>query len=209
MEIPFGDTSWYFSKHTRSYVEALERCARSRRGNERAVGLTFAEDVWAEWQTLEGSRQDGEHNGCGANARSIERAHVAMIRVLTITGNIDRAVEHVKTFCKRYPPADIRKPAPKPAMRSTRTALVGARPLVRMSSTVEVPDDTVPPLLTFMDVEILHHRLAAAGKLEAVRYLTYVCKSYEGALRMRRDRTLGAEPTREDSSGSLISASHS
>jgi hypothetical protein len=91
-------------------------------------------------------------------------------------------------------------------MRSTRTVLVGTRPLVRMSSTVEVPDDTVPPLLTFIDVEVLHHRLVAAGRLDMVRFLTYWCKSYEGALRVRRDRTIKAEPAKEDYSGPLVGA---
>jgi len=130
--------------------------------------------------------------------RSNERHDVAMIRILTLTGNIDRAVHQVKTFCQRYPPVNVREPAPKPALRSTRTALLGTRPLVRMTTTVDVPDDTVPPLLTFVDLEILHHRLVAAGKADMVRFLTYTCKAYEGSLRMRRDGTLKAEPAKED-----------
>jgi len=58
-------------RNARSYVEALERCGMARRGQERAVALAFAEDLWAEWQTLEDNFQDGER---GVDARSIERA---------------------------------------------------------------------------------------------------------------------------------------
>lgn len=66
-----------------------------------------------------------------------------------------------------------------------------------MTSTVELPDDTVPPLLTFPDLEILHHRLVAADKIDAVGYLKWLCKAYEGALRNRRNLTMRAEPPKE------------
>jgi hypothetical protein len=65
-------------RNTRSYVEALERCGIARRGRERAVALVFAENLWVEWQSLEDS---GDHS---VDARSIERARVAMIRILTL-----------------------------------------------------------------------------------------------------------------------------
>jgi hypothetical protein len=103
-------------------------------------------------------------------------------------------VNWVKAFAERYPPSDIRQPAQKLSLQSTRTVLHGARPLVRMVSTVELPDDTVPPLLTFADVEILHHRLVVAGRKDAIGYLKYICKAYEGALRLRRDLAMQAEP---------------
>jgi hypothetical protein len=38
------------------------------------------------------------------------------------------------------------------------------QPLVQMISTVKVPDNTILPLLTFMDMEILHHWLIAPGE---------------------------------------------
>jgi hypothetical protein len=67
-----------------------------------------------------------------------------------------------------------------------------------MTSTVEVPDDNVPPLLTFEDLEILHHRLVATGRRKEIGFLKYVCKAYEGALRARRDGTMKAEPAKTD-----------
>jgi hypothetical protein len=112
-------------------------------------------------------------------------------------GDLDRAVGQVKTFAGRYAPLSTRQPAPKLPLQSTRTVLHASRPLVRMISTTELPDDTVPPLLTFGDVEILHHRLVAAGRRDDIGYIKYVCKAYEGALRVRRDLTMRAEPVQE------------
>jgi len=63
---------------------------------------------------------------------------------------------------------------------------------VRLTSAVHVPDDTVPPLLTFSSLEILHHRLIAAGNKQALGYVKYVCKAYEYALRIRREETMKA-----------------
>ena len=62
----------------RTYVEALERCANAKKhGEERVVALQFAEEVWAGWKTL-------EDRGVNQNARMIEKAHIAMIRVLAL-----------------------------------------------------------------------------------------------------------------------------
>lgn len=114
------------------------------------------------------------------------------------TDNLDRAVSHVKTFLERFPPSAVREPTSKLALRSTRTVLVGARPLVRLTTDTELPDDTVPPLLTFGDLEILHHRLVAAEAWKDIGYLKYVCKSYEWALRARRDETMKTVPLKAD-----------
>lgn len=65
----------------RSYLEALERCARSKRGHERSVGLRFAEKVWSEWEALEESRRTSDRP---LDARMVERAHIAFMRVLAL-----------------------------------------------------------------------------------------------------------------------------
>ena len=76
-------------------------------------------------------------------------------------------------------------------MRSQRVSLVaGDRPLVRLTTALDVQDDDVPQLLTFADIEVLHHRLVAAGDLRGLSYVKWVCKSYEGGLRKRREATL-------------------
>lgn len=63
---------------------------------------------------------------------------------------------------------------------------------------MDIPDDTVPPLLTFTELDVLHQRLVVANKADGIKYLKWVCKSYEGSLRMRREKTLHAEPKRVD-----------
>ncbi|KAG6914336.1 hypothetical protein DXG01_000960 [Tephrocybe rancida] len=178
----------------RTYVEALERCAIARRGHERMVVMEFADEVWAQWLAFE---EVGHENGRPLSGRMIEKAHIAMIRALALTNNTEGAMEHLREFAARYPPSNLRTPAPKPAMRSTRTVLVGERPLVRMTSNLEIPDDHVPPLVMFNDIEILHHRLVARRAAADIKYLAWVCKAYEGALRARRDAALRMPPMAE------------
>lgn len=110
------------------------------------------------------------------------------------TGHTKEAVRFVRAFVDRYPPSVIRTPNAKSTLRSTRTVLVAPRPIVRMMSPTEVPDDTVPPLLTFPDLEMLHHKLVAIGDLESIGYIKYVCMSYQGALKRRKQATLHSKP---------------
>lgn len=63
-----------------------------------------------------------------------------------------------------------------------------------MTSAAEVPDDYVPPLVTFRDVEILHHRLIDDARKKDIGYVTWLCKAYEWALRVRRDEAVKARP---------------
>jgi hypothetical protein len=65
----------------RSYLEALERCSRSKRGRERPIGLQFAENVWSKWLAVENA---GRACGRPVDARMVERAHVAFMRVLVL-----------------------------------------------------------------------------------------------------------------------------
>ena len=58
-------------------------------------------------------------------------------------------------FVAVYPPEAVARANPKPALRSTRTVLDAPRPLVRLVSPAELPDDTVPPMLTFPELELL------------------------------------------------------
>ena len=111
---------------------------------------------------------------------------------------LDDALDCLRTFVARYPPHTVRATAtPPPAehglreMRETRVVLADrGRPLVRLTTPLDVQDDYVPPLLVFADVEALHHRLVAAGDLRGIAYVKWVCKAYEGALRRRREAAL-------------------
>ncbi|KAJ7353340.1 hypothetical protein DFH08DRAFT_739179, partial [Mycena albidolilacea] len=174
---------------TRSYLEALERCSRSKRGRERPVGLQFAENVWSKWLAVENA---GRACGRPVDARMVERAHVAFMRVLVLNGQLQRALDLIRAFAQRYPPSHIYERRPKEGFRSTKTVLVGVRPLIRLSSPNEVPDDSVPPFLMFNDLEILHHRLVAASMKSGIGYIKYISKAYEWALRGRRDEAMKA-----------------
>lgn len=124
-------------------------------------------------------------------------------------------MERIKLFAQAFPPkALLALPtSTKPTLRSTQTILSnsgqtvktptipippvsstlsddGGRALVRLTSETELVDDSVPPFLTFKDVESLHHRLIAENRLIDVKYLTWLLKSYSGSLRKRRERTL-------------------
>ena len=99
----------------------------------------------------------------------------------------------MRAFVARYPPYNVRTMAPPVArdMRASRVSLADrGRPLVRLTTPLDVQDERVPPLLAFADVEALHHRLVAAGDLRGVAYVKWVSKAYEGALGRRREAAL-------------------
>ncbi|KAG8946320.1 hypothetical protein FRC04_011950 [Tulasnella sp. 424] len=78
-----------------------------------------------------------------------------------------------------------------------RVSLIAPQPLVRLTVNSKIPDTAIPPFLCFKDIEVLHHRLVAqsetggAGerqtKNEALRFLTWTCRAYEGHLKKRKD----------------------
>jgi hypothetical protein len=118
---------------------------------------------------------------------------------------LDKALTHLRGFVATYPPRAVRKTPPKDEMRSTRTLLIGPNPLVRLTSPVHVADDRVPPILTFGDLEIVHHRLQAVGDAKGVGYVHWVCKAYEGELRRRREKMLLSEGKK--GKGGIVAAS--
>lgn len=117
--------------------------------------------------------------------------------------NLSRAMALLRSFAAKYPPTSIRTPSPKAHFQSTRTSLVGSRPLVRMTSAADMIDDNVPPLMAFRDLELLHHRLVDEGMEKDIKYVTWLCKAYEWALRVRRDEAVKARPASEVKSVSL------
>ncbi|KAG7094683.1 hypothetical protein E1B28_005503 [Marasmius oreades] len=190
-------------RSARTYQEAMERCANPKR-SERATALDFAKKLMDQWKA---SNMEVSREGEIAPARTIEKLHAAYIKILSLTDNLDQALDHVRSFVARYHPSSVRcsRQPQKPNYRSMRTSLVAARPLVRLSTETEVPDDGVPPLLTFSDLEVLHHRLVAANRGEAIGYIKYICKAYEWALRVRRDETMRARPMEPENKEALVS----
>lgn len=168
-------------KDAHTLVEALERCARGRGASIQG----FAEEAWREWAVLE--------NSSHVSARHIQRAYAARIRILALTGQLDEALACLRAFVVRYSPHSVRATTVQQQwdMRTTRVSLADrGRPLVRLTTPLDVQDERVPPLLAFADVEVLHHRLVAAGDLRGVAYVKWACKAYEGALRRRREAAL-------------------
>ena len=100
-------------------------------------------------------------------------------------------------FVAVYPPEAVARANPKPALRSTRTVLDAPRPLVRLVSPAELPDDTVPPMLTFPELELLHHKLVDVADERGLAYVKYVCMKYQHALFRRKEGTLRAVPSAE------------
>ncbi|KIK56088.1 hypothetical protein GYMLUDRAFT_76244 [Collybiopsis luxurians FD-317 M1] len=84
----------------RTYMEALERCASSKKV-ERDLALRFAEELFEKWKGVE------KDTSQEISLRIIERAHVALVRILTLTENLDRAMEHLPAFVKWYPASAI------------------------------------------------------------------------------------------------------
>ncbi|KZT03252.1 uncharacterized protein LAESUDRAFT_762039 [Laetiporus sulphureus 93-53] len=186
------------SRDARTYVDALERCSVASKA-DRTVALRFAEEVWGAWQGIEEAwrlrfdRDDANEVIETVNARWVERANTAMIQLLSLTREHTRALEVVRVFAERYPPSALLKTPSQNSLRSTRVQLEGAKPLVRLYHPTDVPDDNVPPLLTFTELELLKHRLVAAGDRSGIDYINWLCKSYEGSLRRRRDAMVSAK----------------
>ncbi|PPQ76037.1 hypothetical protein CVT24_006697 [Panaeolus cyanescens] len=95
------------------------------------------------------------------------------------TKSTDLSHSYVDSQLNTRLPLCVNQPrGPKHPSRSTRVSLVGARPLVRVIPATEVPDDHVLPLITFRDIEVLHHRLIDEERPQDIKYLTWLCKSY-------------------------------
>jgi hypothetical protein len=79
----FSSAQSSFQADEHIYISALERCTLAR-AEDRRVAARWAQDVWQRWQATEA---EGVRNGkatVGSFARSIERAHAAMRRVLLL-----------------------------------------------------------------------------------------------------------------------------
>jgi hypothetical protein len=100
---------------------------------------------------------------------------------------LDEALATVREFVNAFPPEKTIHAYGTSGLRGMATSLDAQRPLVRLSTTTSVADDTVPPMLLFKDVASLHQRLVQSERHKDVKYLTGVTKSYEGYLMLRRD----------------------
>jgi hypothetical protein len=70
-------------QNAHSFVDALERCGISKKP-ERATALAFSEGLWDGWRVLEDGWESGKRSESRVDARMIERAYIAMIRILSL-----------------------------------------------------------------------------------------------------------------------------
>ncbi|EJD54130.1 hypothetical protein AURDEDRAFT_180464 [Auricularia subglabra TFB-10046 SS5] len=175
------------------------------------AALGFAWDTFSEWQRRYGDRTrlSARPTGDVLNARThivgealwselprsvdVEHFWANMIDILAFADQLDDAMTLVRKFEYMYPPLNMREPLPMSPLRSMRTSLFGQQPIIRLSSTTQVADDTVPPMLLFSRVEVLHQRLLLKERVKDIKYLTWLTSAYKGSLEMRRDAAWGRE----------------
>ncbi|KAH9920852.1 uncharacterized protein BXZ73DRAFT_104586 [Epithele typhae] len=148
------------------------------------AAFTLAHEVWDEWRVVEEEWRQKGPNKALLNPRLVERAHVAMIRVLAFG-------------CATSTPRTRRARCSLRAEAAAALDADGARraaPARAPGLAAGIPDTSVPPLLTFSDLELLHHRLVDRGDKESIGFVKFVCKAYQGALARRKEATLDTRP---------------
>lgn len=182
-------------RNAESYILALDTYTNSKRATKSGLrtALDLARSVWDGWLKLESSgvaQMSRAYPGSKVvDARLVEKAWAGMLRLLALNDRLDEAVELLRRFVERYPPGLVKQVSPPHPKRSTRVILYADRPLVRLTERSSVPEDRITPFLTFMDIELLHHRAVAMRRHDHIAYITWVGRAYEGSLRKRRDET--------------------
>ena len=97
----------------------------------------------------------------------------------------------VREFTHKYPPSALLPLPSSPSSSDPKNELQ-----VHLTTPSSTPDDTIPPFLTFRDLQVLHERLTRGAGVHPMRkaqlgFLTYISKAYEGALVKRRAAALG------------------
>ncbi|KAF8576989.1 hypothetical protein K439DRAFT_1418570 [Ramaria rubella] len=179
-----------------SYVLALEAYAQGNRTSdaELAIALSAARAIWEGWrqQDVGIGQMSVMSTSFTVDARLVERAWIAMMRLLALNGHLNEAMGLLHQFVERYPPGFVKQVPPPDPTRSTRTSLYAERPIVRLTERSSVPEDRITPFLTFRDLNLLHQRSIDEKHTEHIAYIAWASNAYEGALRRRRDTTLRA-----------------
>ncbi|KAG8902107.1 hypothetical protein FRB99_004834 [Tulasnella sp. 403] len=205
-------------RNSQSYSTILDRLALAKGREARMTARALAEPIWNNFLKLN-DKLDAQLNANRPDAnvswRRIESIWAKMIHVVSKADDTDRGIALVKEFHKRYPPTAVLPPAPAPVSPAedpltnlrlpstsfpTRASLVAKQPLVRLTSNTQIQDNSITPFLSFDDVETLHHRLVIksqigtaaekASKIKDLRYLTWMCHSYMGHLKRRKEWAL-------------------
>jgi hypothetical protein len=172
-----------------SMMQVLERCAVGEQGRDRPEATEWARTIWDEYlvfteqhiptNTPKSAQERNRLYTLGLGPRQIERTYIAIIRALSLSPitPVSDAINLLNTFHTIYPPSEIlesfEQTPPTPFQ-------------IRMTDRTRIAESDIPPHILWGDVDVLHQRLVREGKGE-VGWLKWVTKSYEVALRKRRN----------------------
>ena len=158
-----------------SYVVMLETAARDRLV---ARGDQTSDAMWARL-----------HLGPGAGAGVARRAYAARIHRLAKSNRIPEAMRTLREFAARFPPATKRDRQhrqaqasllPLPADIDLSPLPVDPASLTALADPQHAPTpSSTPPSLSFVDLQLLHHRLVRTADTHNLAYLNWLTHAYE------------------------------
>lgn len=179
-----------------SFMQVLEKCSAGDLGPERSQAVEWGQEVWSRhtlFATTHGvdlssisplspSQDPGDKHRLyllGLGPRQIERSFRSVIRLLALSPStpVAESLSLLARFHKLFPPT---------AVLQTYTATPTTPFQIRMTDPTATPESDIPPVMLWNDLDVVHQRLAREGRRKDIGWLTWVCKSYEVALRKRR-----------------------
>lgn len=184
-----------------TYLEILQKCGRGRMSAADAKAAhAWGSEVWEEYRAWyqQAKRQVSWENDSrsrrqrwliGLDDRQTEQIWAAGIRMATIHGDVNGALELLLEFAERYPAADIlRQYVPR----------VPGEFAVRLTDPRMVPEANIPPHILFKDIAVLHQRCAIDENADGLSKIKWVTTGYANNLAKRkRLRLHGAGVKRE------------
>lgn len=184
-----------------TYLEILQKCARGRMSTEDAkVAHAWGAEAWKEYRAWfsQAVKQVSWENDprsrrqrwlLGLDDRQTEQIWAAGIRLATMRGDVEGALELLLEFAERYPAADILR---------QYTPRVPGEFAVRLTDPRMVPESNIPPHILFKDIAVLHQRCAIDENTEGLSKIKWVTTGYANNLaKRRRLRLHGAGVKRE------------
>lgn len=179
-----------------SFMQVLEKCSAGDLGSERSQAVEWGQEVWSRFilfatthgvdlssiSPLSPSQDQGDKHRLyllGLGPRQIERSFRSIIRLLALSPHtpVAESLSLLARFHKLFPPTTVLQ---------TYTANPSTPFQIRMTDPTATPESDIPPVMLWNDLDVVHQRLAREGRRKDIGWLTWVCKSYEVALRKRR-----------------------
>ncbi|WVQ70692.1 hypothetical protein IAR50_000214 [Cryptococcus sp. DSM 104548] len=178
-----------------SYMFLLEKCSSGARvvaPAERPLAVSWGRNLWSSYLsffTTASSHLERKFAAqhplalarkrwvMGLGDRQVERVWKAAIKLESVHGDVDKALEILEDFVRRFPAEEISR---------SYTPIPEAGLSIKMALPSSTPEADVPPLLLFTDVQALHQRLVKEKRLGSVRRLKWLVEGYSGALAKRR-----------------------